>query len=49
MEQDEFFDLVKTKQMKEAHITMICGCELLYAPLLKEVLAKPCPLHESSM
>lgn len=49
MDQEEFFDSVKSKQMKEAHITLVCGCELIYAPLLQEVLGKPCPLHESSM
>ena len=49
MDQEEFFDLIKRKQMKEAHITLVCGCELLYAPLVKEVHGKPCPLHTSVM
>lgn len=49
MEQEEFFNLVKAKQMKEAHVTFTCGCELLYAPLPKEIFGKPCPLHADSM
>ena len=49
MNQIEFFDSIKGKQMKEAHITLVCGCELVYAPLLEEVHGKPCPLHKSAM
>lgn len=49
LNQEEFFDSIKNKKMKEAHITLECGCELLYAPLLAEVHGKPCDLHKSDM
>jgi hypothetical protein len=45
MEQLEFFDNVKTKKMKEATVTLDCGCLLLYSAVTKEVFVNTCSTH----
>lgn len=47
--QIEFFDLIKSKKMKEALITLECGCEILYSPVSEEIFGYPCPNHEKDM
>lgn len=49
MDQIEFFDAVKSKKMKEATITLECGCQILYSPLTKEVFVKPCSIHSEEV
>jgi hypothetical protein len=49
MKQNEFFDSIRNKKMKEAAITLDCGCQMIYLPVTEEVFGKPCPEHTSMM